>query len=92
LEGEKHGNGQLLLRDGSMVSGLWEGDAWAGGSARIVYGNGCGVYEGGVVAETWQRQGRGVWRGSNGEVYEGDWVCDQRCGRGQWNSGASGAM
>jgi hypothetical protein len=25
-----------------------------------------------------------VWRGSNGEVYEGDWVCDQRNGHGQW--------
>ena len=67
-----------------MVGGLWEGNAWSGGSARIVYGNGSGVYEGSVVAETWQRQGRGVWRGSNGEVYEGDWVCDQRCGHGQW--------
>jgi hypothetical protein len=91
-EGEKHGSGQLSLRDGSVVCGQWEGNVWAGGSARIVYGNGSGVYEGSVVAETWQRHGRGVWRGSNGEVYEGDWVCDKRCGHGQWNSGANGAM
>jgi len=82
LEGERHGVGQLSLRDGSVVSGVWEGNAWAGGGARIVYGNGSGVYEGGVVAETWQRQGRGVWRGSNGEVYEGDWSSDQRSGHG----------
>ena len=92
FEGERHGNGLLTLRDGSVVGGLWEGNAWSGGSARIVYGNGSGVYEGSVVAETWQRQGRGVWRGSNGEVYEGDWVCDQRCGHGQWTSAANGAM
>jgi hypothetical protein len=91
-EGERHGSGQLSLRDGSVVSGLWQGDAWSGGSARIVYGNGSGVYEGSVIAETWQRHGRGVWRGSNGELYEGDWVCDQRCGHGQWNSAANGAM
>jgi len=92
LDGKRHGVGQLSLRDGSVVSGVWEGNAWAGGGARIVYGNGSGVYEGGVVAETWQRQGRGVWRGSNGEVYEGDWSSDQRSGHGQWNSGANGAM
>ena len=91
-EGKRQGSGQLSLRDGSVVSGLWDCNAWAGGSARIVYGNGSGVYEGSVVAETWHRQGRGVWRGSNGEVYEGDWVSDQRSGHGQWNSGANGAM
>ena len=92
LDGKRQGVGQLSLRDGSVVSGVWEGNAWAGSGARIVYGNGSGVYEGGVVAETWQRQGRGVWRGSNGEVYEGDWSSDQRSGHGQWNSGANGAM
>ncbi|KAL1530249.1 hypothetical protein AB1Y20_001164 [Prymnesium parvum] len=86
VEGMRHGKGTLTSPFGHRFVGTWERD-------KLPEGEFCGRYFGEYVGtfralsddEDWPfvRHGHGVWKGREGETYDGEWVDDYFHGIGK---------
>ncbi len=76
----KHGQGQLILANGTEYLGEFKNDHFQEGRVQMSNGD---IYEG--MLENWQKTGKGSYHYRQGGKYQGDWHGNQKVGQCKFN-------